>query len=351
MSVKLNPSSYKIACPNDFSAKSVMLLSTPLLLPQVIDQALLLNQEKDIQVVVAGVDRMVPNGASLGISELWLKDLISIDHSELLKEEENPPRESDGVHAVKIDKNWKMVDSSLQVNFCPNLSVNLKLANTIFTTLKPVTMFFLQDSSVAHADSGQTLRELAISLPIDEMPLKRVEHEDKWIPLHESEEEELIITSSAGNLLKQINDEPASRFLQENEKLMSRINKEAEVYVKLIKKETGKVERHRVVAGGGEWGAKANILAISPEAHPRKGDRIEFFMLDPESCNHDSQNDKKSWNNVMVFECSSPDTVYPSTIPGDFHMYNNVFGCATEGGYSINGIQYRSAGDRSLIYL
>ena len=58
---------------------------------------------------------------------------------------------------------------------------------------------------------------------------------------------------------------------------MSIGSKETEVFVKIKKPNSTKVERFKVTAGGGGWGAKADIIALSPEAKLVKGSEIQFL--------------------------------------------------------------------------
>ena len=108
----INPVDFQLKIPEQFTPKSLLVLSTPTNLPQVIEDSIKLSQKQDLQLVVAGVDTVVPYSHRNGVSELWLDEPISIGDSALLEEKDDinkPPRESDGLNVVSAQKHWKNI--------------------------------------------------------------------------------------------------------------------------------------------------------------------------------------------------------------------------------------------------
>ncbi|CUM51360.1 unnamed protein product [Debaryomyces tyrocola] len=353
----INPDNFRLSPPTKFAPKSLLLLSTPSLLTQVIEESIHLYQDNGIQVIAAGIDCMVPNSRRHGVSEMWLDKYIEINDSVRLEERDdinNQPKERDGVHVVKANKNWKNIDSKFSINIRPDSKIDLKLANTIFSTTNLVTLFYFQPSHLGEqSNSGQTLCDLRVTLPADlfkESP--KIESKDKWTPLRDSNSESLVITSCTGNLVKLINKKSAAGFLEQNDRLMNIGSKDTQVFVKIYKKGLEIAQRFKVIAGGGEWGTKANILAISPEAKLDVGDRIEFFMLTPEDrFSTTTKLDDASLSNKLTFECSYEESSYGLNDNDDTIVMENVFGCGSENGFMYNNIQHVSAGEGISISL
>lgn len=338
--------------PTSFTPKSVVILSTPVALPSVIQRSIDLYQNEKLQVIVAGVDTIAPNSRRNGFSELWLKELVQIQSSQQLEEidKKAPLRESDGINIVTAKTNWKNITSNFDLSIDESHTVNIGLANTLFQTSNLVTLFYFQPETEAQgphaalaANSGHTLSSLLASLP----PLLRLSDartSDKWTPLYDSKEE-LVITKSAGNLVKEINGGSAAKYLENNARLMDIGSKETQVFVKLFKEGEEQPQRFEVIAGGGGWGVKANMLAISPEADIQVGDRIEFYMLTPGDRFEKDHASVESVLDRMVFECSHEDTQYNEGTDVSNEEYR-VFGCGSERGFKLNGIKYALAGER-----
>lgn len=352
----INPVNFRLSPPTNFEAKSLVLLSTPSLLTQLIEESIHLYQNNGIQVIAAGVDCVVPNSQRHGISEMWLDEYIEVNNSVKLEDRDDvntQPKERDGVHVVQVNKNWKTIASNFSINLHSDSKVDLKLANTIFATSNLVTLFYFQPGHLTgQSNSGQTLCDLNVTLPFNlfkESP--KDESEDKWTPLYDSKSEPLVITSCTGNLIKLINKKSAAGFLEQNDRLMSIGSKDTQVFVKLYKKGLDVGQRFKVIAGGGEWGTKANILAISPEAKIESGDRIEFFMLTPEDRFTTNKVNVESLSNKLVFECSNEERSYVGDNMDDTIIMENVFGCGSENGFIYNNVQHVSAGERISIPL
>lgn len=331
-----------LLAPTHFTPKSVVLLSTPQNLPFVIENAISFYQLIGLQVVVAGVDAVVPNGTRNGVSELWLDDYLTFGNSvNLTKKDSSPPlRESDGIHVVGAKTHWKNIDANFRLCVGDN-TVDLSLANTAFSTNTLATLFYFQpkhlQANTNDPNMGEMLCELTVNLPPLDAEITGPMSQDRWIQLTH---EELKVTNSHGNLIKSINGQPAASFLEKNDRLMSLASKDTKVYVKLYSGDDCK--KYEVIAGGGGWGAKADLLAISPEAKPKNGDRVEFFMVSPEDRYSDMTSAVVS--NRIKFECIPEATSYGGDGPASQEV-ENLFGCGCESGFEVNGVNHRSAGE------
>lgn len=338
------------ALPGDFSPKSVVLLSTVNVLPHIIKQAIGLY-DQNIQVVVAGIDTV--KGSRVGFSELWMDQRMNILSSAPLQQESHEHAHSDGVNIVTLkDKNWKLIDSELNLNFNDGSSprsVKFSLANSLFDTLQLVTLFQLDPKNNAIHD--KSLSKLSVELPkLFETPTSFLE-QDLWVPLTENSEP-LYITNCVGNLIKSINNKSAAKMLENNHKLMSINSKETKVYVKIYRNSDSKghvvgpckVNKHEIIAGGGGWGAKADTIVVAPPAKLAKGDRVEIFMLPP----RDLQPTPKQFDQSgFEFECIIPEQSYHQPM-GDLKQYDQFAG-GSELGFEFNEVNYKSMGERILI--
>lgn len=331
-----------LLAPTHFSPKSVVLLSTPQNLPTVIENAIAFYQFAGMQVLVAGVDAVVPKGVRNGVSELWLDDYIEFSNSVNLnkKDASAPLRESDGIHVVGAKTNWKHIESSLRVELAGK-TLDLSLANTAFSTNTLATLFYFQPKHLQQlhndANMGETLCELTAKLPDLQPSLGEPVSQDRWTKLTE---DELRVTNFTGNLVKAINGKSAASFLETNEKLMLLASKDTKVYVKVFSDNGCK--KHEVIAGGGGWGAKADLLAISPEVELKMGDRLEFYMVSPEDRYSDMQLAEVS--RKFRFECVPETTTYSGT-EVSLQQVEELFGCGCESGFQLDGLNHRSSGE------
>lgn len=325
----VTPGTGSLLAPTHFAPKLVILLSTPQNLPTAIENAIAFYQLIQMQVVVAGVDTVVPNGARNGISELWLDEYLDIGNSQLL--------EKDKPENAKT--NWKPVEATLSLDI--GRDVDVSLANTAFTTNNLATLFYFQPQALQQKtkdpNMGEMLLGLSVKLPKLEPALAEPQSVDRWTQLTT---EELIVSECTGNLAKKINGEPASKVLQNNEQLMGIGSKDTKVYVKIHR--AGSTKKYEVIAGGGGWGVKADLLAVSPEAKLQVGDRLEFFMVTPS----DRFTEMKSAVvlNQFLFECTPEATSYSAELTGR-QALDNVFGCGCESGFSYDKVNYRSPGE------
>lgn len=331
-----------LLAPTHFTPKSVVLLSTPQNLPTVIENAISFYQIAGMQVLVAGVDGVVPNGTRNGVSELWLDDFITFANSVNLKDRDSEPplRESDGIHVVGARSNWKQIQANLRLKLADN-SVDLSLANTAFSTNTLATLFYFQPKHLQEVtrdqNMGELLCDLTAILPPLEPGITGPNTCDRWAKLTE---DELRVTNCTGNLVKSINGKSAAAVLEKNEKLMSLASKDTKVYVKVYRGDECK--KYEVIAGGGGWGAKADLLALSPEAMLKQGDRLEFYMVSPEDRFSDMSSAIVS--NKIQFECIPEATSYGEAASGPQEV-ENLFGCGCESGFELDGVNHRSSGE------
>lgn len=328
-----------LQCPPQFAAKSVVVLSTPSNLPQVIKGAIALHKAK-IQVVVAGVDRVVPNGASNGVSELWLEEKVHIKRAVVTPKEpsEAVPRESDGIHAVGAKDNWKHIEGTIKMRLGRH-TVEMSLANTLFATATPTTLFYFDATG---DNMGQTLSELEVEVPQLEPKLAPASFADRWTGL--SGGPLLHVTACTGNLIKGINGVGAAQFLEKSKPLMDLASKSTRVYAKLYSGD--KMRKYEVIAGGGGWGAKADLLALSPEAKVTVGDRVEFYMITPtdrySATTHGVASTEVS--NQFLFESPLESTSYSSQASSP-QTVEALFGGGSELGLTVDGVSHGSPGE------
>lgn len=328
------------AVPTHFLPKSAILLSTPHNLPSVIENAITLHQIANLQVVVAGVDA-VPIGARNGVSELWMAEHLNIGSSVRLSDTDSDDSgaRTDGIRFADSKSNWKNIQGTLNLKIGPH-TVGARLANTAFSTGKLITMFYFQPKGVESGsaevlqNSGEMLSDLSLKLP--DLALHLPLSTDRWTSLTD---EELRVTKCTGNLIKGINNKSAASYLETNDKLMSIASKDTKVYVTVTR--DGKSKRFEVIAGGGGWGAKADLLALSPEARLSKGDHLQFFMVTPD--NRFLAMSTAAVSNQFHFECTPEQTSYQETSLQQ--TVENLFGCGSEMGFTLDGMNHASAGE------
>lgn len=322
--------------PSAFTPKSVVMLATPHTLPTAIENAITLHQMMKLQVVVAGVDSVVPNGQRNGISELWMADECAISNSVPLAAKDKQPelRKSDGVNPVGAKVHWKHVDATLALELGAH-RLEVALANTAFATSTLATLFFFQSGS-QDPNVGQTLADLTVRLPALDAVFADPETADRWTPLDAGD---LLVTKCTGNLIKGLNGKPAASFLENNERLMAISSKDTKVYVKVYRGKS--CQRYEVIAGGGGWGAKADLLALSPDAKVLVGDKVEFYMVTPE---RRYEVGVQAVSNQFLFECTPEETSYDAPV-STLQLVDHLFGCGSEQGFALDGVSHRSAGE------
>lgn len=329
--------------PSEISSKSVIMLSTPQNISTVIENAINLYQFANIQVLVAGVDSVIPNGARNGVSELWLDDYVSFKNSLPLNAKDKAPerKESDGINAVGAKTNWKQINATLSLGLDGN-KIDISLANTAFATNHLATLFYFQppelQKQTGDPNMGEILCELTAILPPLSPSLGSPVSGDRWTPL--TENQTLVVTNCTGNLVKTINGGPAAKVLEDNAQLMNIGSKDTKVYVKVFRGED--CRKYEVIAGGGGWGVKADLLAMSPEAKMQVGDRLEFFMITPDV--RFSEMNTALVSDQFMFESLPEATTYSDNITATQNI-DGLFGCGSETGFVLDGVNYKSPGE------
>lgn len=113
------------------------------------------------------------------------------------------------------------------------------------------------------------------------------------------------------------------------------------------------MDRFKVTAGGGGWGAKANIIALSPEAKPERGDEVEFFMVTPNDrfVKH-KEDDVEKFDHTFAFISSYEETAYNGDdADTESEKVYETFGCGSELGFYFNGVKHHSPGETVYIKL
>ncbi|ODV61177.1 ribosome biogenesis protein NOP53 [Ascoidea rubescens DSM 1968] len=296
-----------------FEPKSLVLATTPNNCNEMIDIVdKIQKQFNDLSVFLVTVDS-IGNKFKIrnGISELWLEEDIEIEKSELLHSGIPTDVDSGVIEEINYNRNeikWKSIENYYKIEipilmneksrFVKNLNIQSYLSNTLFNNGEIVTMFYMlspkkieQVEEKQKNNSNKFLSYLSIKLPV----LRPKAINNKLIYHFKLLEEipinyRMVITNCKNNLLKEINNEAASLFLQNNETIKKIQTKEFRIFATVVRKNNKigeennlKVfdERYEVIAGGGEWGDKANILVLSPEAELEEGDELKFWMLDP----------------------------------------------------------------------
>lgn len=261
------------------------------------------GEHPDIQIVAAAVDSVGPSCSRDGFSAVWfdkrmeVKDSVSMDE----KDETNSPlAEGRGLQVGRT--NWTTQTSLLSVSF-DKTNVVMPLANTLFTSGSQSTLFF-SDRESQSINNGRNLSALAVTLPFTEgTNLTKTKNWTPALDLFDYKGEEThIVTSSRENLIKEINGQPASNYLQNCPTLVSNPSKDTLVFCKLGD------DTFKVIAGGGGWGNRASMLVLDPGAKVKKGTEVEFKAVF-----HPSMfplNDKPEWLDtdlplVTIQECKT----------------------------------------------
>ncbi|KAG7195242.1 uncharacterized protein KQ657_003768 [Scheffersomyces spartinae] len=329
-----------LSLPTAFAAKSLVLAATPSVLPHLFPIIENIHSQ-GIQVLVAGVDTIPLNNRN-GVSELWLNEKLEIKSPE--DESKDHSHSHSDLSSVHKLNNWESTKGSLRININDNSVVDMQLANTLFSTGHDHTLFYLDSS---RRGSGELTDQLEVILPLGLVKEEKAAVTDRWTPLYEGQT--FTITNCVGNLLKQVDGKGASSYLEKSKLLMDLGSKDTQVYVKIHRKAGNykTILRYEVIAGGGGWGAKADIIALTPHATISKGDKIEFFMLTPsDRYSSDSQSLRNSLDNSIVIECSQEEVSYNNGATGDDASTLSYFGCGSEKGFTYKGVGHASSGEK-----
>ncbi len=330
---------------NSFTPQSLLLFTTINNSVKLVDESIeISNRYPNLQIISGVVDTIPVNNKTTSNNDTTsyndavsmmitdqsitindLKPIEDLDNQDQLIRDNN--MEHRGIYPVFGRSNWKSFDSEIKIYFednqveGPRAVLKVPVASTLFTELQePSTLFYItgknnqtnqidnnniindQRSSrneiklkegendlgsklisnlstkiIKH--SGEFLSSLSITLPLSIDSIQKNNKLEKITPF-------LKITSCKQNLVKTINDGPASYYLEENDIIKKLASKETRVFVH-IKQQEGDTSdeelQFEVIAGGGGWGVKAGILALSPEAKIRPGMFASFSIIRPES--------------------------------------------------------------------
>ncbi len=128
-------------------------------------------------------------------------------------------------------------------------SCTVHAANTVFSTGQVST-------ALCHGQRAPGLRIQLPGLgkPRMTMPLQQISDWQR-------------ITDVQGNIIAMLGDSPAAKTLNE-------LQPGTDVYVRF----KGKEDTVRVIAGGGEWGHRAGLLALDDDYAPACGEEMSFFL-------------------------------------------------------------------------
>lgn len=391
-----NPKNFKLNYDNSNEKfknfKSLMVLCTPPQLNNVISELSNLNKSnKDLKILAACVDSINQN--SDAISEVWFDKYFEINPKSIVLLEDRddlntPPRESDGVVPVRASKHWKAIESELKINLSDKYEIKLSLANTVFINSELTTMFYLlsekeNNNKLLENIQGQNLCELEVNLPIEfKDEINNIEYFDglKKVNLVDKDNEDgLFITSFKGNLIKSINDKPASSFLENSEELMS--SKASRVFFQLtstdntIKTKSATnnksiqdihmKEKYEVIAGGGGWSIKGSYLALDPKCKDRLklGSKVACFIEPKEKIanmrySNEGNTVYETNEKLISIECSKSleDLNYQSHNNGSNNNSKEIvrdgfLSFGSEKGFTFNGIGHTSHGETIVLKL
>ncbi|OUM54400.1 hypothetical protein BVG19_g3785 [[Candida] boidinii] len=392
-----NPKNFKLNYDNSNEKfknfKSLMVLCTPPQLNNVISELSNLNKSnKDLKILAACVDSINQN--SDAISEVWFDKYFEINPKSIVLLEDRddlntPPRESDGVVPVRASKHWKAIESELKINLSDKYEIKLSLANTVFINSELTTMFYLlsekeNNNKLLENIQGQNLCELEVNLPIEfKDEINNIEYFDglKKVNLVDKDNEDgLFITSFKGNLIKSINDKPASSFLENSEELMS--SKASRVFFQLTSTDNSiktksatnnnksiqdihMKEKYEVIAGGGGWSIKGSYLALDPKCKDRLklGSKVECFIEPKEKIanirdSNEGNTVYETNEKLISIECSKSleDLNYQSHNNGSNNNSKEIvrdgfLSFGSEKGFTFNGIGHTSHGETIVLKL
>ncbi|GMF38918.1 unnamed protein product [[Candida] boidinii] len=230
---------------------------------------------------------------------------------------------------------------------------------------------------------GQNLCELEVNLPIEfKDEINNIEYFDglKKVNLIDKDNEDgLFITSFKGNLIKSINDKPASSFLENSEELMS--SKASRVFFQLtstdntIKTKSATnnksiqdihmKEKYEVIAGGGGWSIKGSYLALDPKCKDRLklGSKVACFIEPKEKIanmrySNEGNTVYETNEKLISIECSKSleDLNYQSHNNGSNNNSKEIvrdgfLSFGSEKGFTFNGIGHTSHGETIVLKL
>lgn len=291
--------------------KAIIAVSTPELASQLRPLA---SQFPAIQTVAIACDS-VPLGVQRnGFSWLVLEKQIEMCQLTPLR-----PSQS---------RQWEIKRSSLIME-TPSSTINLPAANTLFTT---------GIESELHVGNSSHLDLAKILLPCDFRKKTSIEPLQQLTP-------SLKITGCTDNMLKTLDGEPASSFLQNLPELQTKLghsvyagissNGESPAYVKVV------------AGGGGSWSVRSKMLVLDPQGPtPRVGDHIQFFLATG-TLDASQQSQLRSCIDQTVVEVApQAESIHePPYLQFRQNDFLPVFGFGSEAGFTLNGLQHNVQGE------
>lgn len=225
-------------------------------------------------------------------------------------------------------RQWELKRSSLVIK-TPSSAIELPAANTLFTT---------GIESELHAGNFSNLERAEVTLPCDFQEKSSIK------PLRQLTTS-LEVTACTENMLKTLNDQPASSFLQELSELQERA--ENVVYAEISSASRSPEYVQVVAGGGGSWSARSQMLVLDPQGlTPRIGDHIQFFLATG-TLDSNQQSQLKSCEDQAVAEIA-PQAESLDERPYLSFRQNHflpIFGFGSEAGFIFNDLKHNIKGE------
>ncbi|CCH45883.1 Kleisin, abnormal closure, protein 2 [Wickerhamomyces ciferrii] len=275
-------------------------------LSRVLDIIKLSNSNQSLSLVLASVDSVYQDYTS----EIWLSKPLTFQD------------------ALTLDENGdKFQQHKTQLTFDFHKDqIKLPLVRTDPFTDFPYTLCFkLQDGSFS-----PILSELSISLPLIPSEVKsktslEVIHQD-WFR----------ITSHLDNMIKTINGKPASEILLSKLKDANLGKTQESVFLELRSKGVS-INKYEVIAGGGEYGAKSEMLVLNCDKLPQAENLEGRFLCS--IGNVDNQNPKG-----LIIEQVSDDSRI--VLKDKDILLDNHLRIGNEAGFEYNEVNFKARDDQ-----
>ncbi|ODV86711.1 hypothetical protein CANARDRAFT_174772 [[Candida] arabinofermentans NRRL YB-2248] len=348
---------------NNHEFKSLFVISTPKQVNNSIESILKLNKlQPKLQIIFICLDSII--GSRNAISELWLNERIIIKSFEKSTNDINSSsksttkKESYDLSPSRMDKRWNDLNTNEQkidIEFENDVNVSFSLSNTLFVNGLINTCFIYEydDKFLNNDINFENLSNISIKIPELKLDtIDKISYFNKLKKLNMSEEPdmEFKITSFEGNLIKTINDKPASQYLIENKEIQK---SKKDLFFKLSQKDN-ESSYFKIIAGGLGWGEKAGYIAIDPivtKLNLNKETKVELYQHDEmkvydyekEIYGSESDSDKKG----VLFECTELETGYDNKVEEEEEerSVEGMVGMGSERGFKLNKKWQKSNGE------
>ncbi|KAK9479316.1 hypothetical protein V1514DRAFT_328310 [Lipomyces japonicus] len=310
-----------IQLPSEFKPGSLLLVSTPQYADELYATVAAGNSTK-YSVYGAVVDA-VTAGTRDGVSFLWTEKPIAVNESRSVtlaaarqqrqvenhRHEHDSPYEARGRFVAKGGSQWRMERHFFSILFGSTSQVRVQAASTLLATGVEAVLVGNQTG----ADNGAVLyASLDLEVPVDVKfsNANDVSRRPRPVNQHGKASADLIVTAYKDNVIRTINHEPASKFLAS---LETSTDKEVAVYAVVDGDRDG--QRYKVIAGGGQWGARSGMLVLDPahgEPVLHANSRIDFEVADTSSS-------PSTWPPLP-----EPGRVYVEVVAREEHINNNA---------------------------